>query len=220
MQFCSIDPYVKRLLVPFDYLYTSVYLFETSNGVILYDCADLAGAEKYLLPALKEEGVDVKTIVVSHDHGDHSGGLPAVLRAYPKACVLAGKSELYCEGLPAGETVRVERQLTDGERLADDVFAMALPGHTQDCFALFDRRTGTIFTVDAVQAGGVLPKYPTYAEKPNEYLSSLEKVRDCGAKRLIAAHDYFPCGDRADGEKEIDEYLNISLRLFKEKYQK
>ena len=74
---------IYRLKVPFEELYTSVFLIESERGAILMDCATTAeDVDSCILPALKQMGYapsDIWAIVLSHRHSDHAGGLARLL---------------------------------------------------------------------------------------------------------------------------------------------
>ncbi len=74
---------IYRLKIPFDQIYTSVFLIETPNGAALVDCATTSeDVDDRIVPALKEmnyELSDLKMLILTHKHGDHAGGLQRVL---------------------------------------------------------------------------------------------------------------------------------------------
>src|SRR5262245_35933983 len=80
-----LSPRVVRILGcnpgPFTLQGTNVYLVGTGARRILIDCSD--GNEAFiaaLRDTLTEQRCTVAAIVVTHAHGDHCGGVPAVLR--------------------------------------------------------------------------------------------------------------------------------------------
>ena len=51
---------IFRLKVPFEDLYTSVFLLRTEQGNVLVDCATYASdVEDYIIPALKKMGLSI-----------------------------------------------------------------------------------------------------------------------------------------------------------------
>ena len=62
--------------MPFESVLTSVFSVVVDGNCIIIDSAttesDVTG---YILSAIKEAGFNVKKILISHEHGDHSGGL-------------------------------------------------------------------------------------------------------------------------------------------------
>lgn len=77
-RFNKVSNYIYRLKVPFDELYTSVFLVEDENNFILVDCATTPlDVDEYIVPALVEflpSIESLKNVVITHKHADHSGG--------------------------------------------------------------------------------------------------------------------------------------------------
>ena len=78
---------IFRLKIPFDDIYTSVFLIKSSEGPILVDCATTAeDVDEYIIPALRLMGYapsDIRCLVLTHSHSDHAGGLPRLLELTP-----------------------------------------------------------------------------------------------------------------------------------------
>ena len=109
---------VLRLKVPFERIYTSVFLIE-ADAPILVDCATTAeDVDGGILPALKARGYtlsDLKAIVLTHAHADHAGGLSRILELVPEI-----------------EVVRDVRWLCEG------ISTYPLAGHTADSIGVLD----------------------------------------------------------------------------------
>ena len=127
---------IYRLKVPFENIYTSVFLIKAEDGDILVDCATTDhDVDEHIAPALKQMGTDiskVKNIVITHKHGDHAGGLERVLQLSPNIEVVKS-------------VVALDKNLS--------TYAMA--GHTHDCIGVLDMRTGTLVSGDGLQGAGV-----------------------------------------------------------------
>ena len=188
---------IYRLKIPFDTVYTSVFLIETKEGLALVDCATTDGdVDGYIVPALKKLGYslsDVKLLVLTHKHGDHAGGLSRVLYHAPTI-----------------EVVREERELFDGIR------AYPIPGHTPDFIGVLDERSSTLISGDGLQGAGV-DKYRTSVPEREEYFCSLERIRgDEKVKNLLFSHAYEPwCKDAILGRAEVLECLEVCARYVK-----
>ena len=101
--------------------------------------------------ALEAAGVgwqDVAHVLVSHRHGDHLGGLDAVLRETPEAAVHAARPDL--------EAVRAVTpragEVVDGDELLG-VRVVATPGHTPGHVSAFAADAGLLLAGDALVNG-------------------------------------------------------------------
>ncbi len=106
-------------------------------------------------------------------------------------------------------------QLRDGDVLLDRYEIVALPGHTPDCMAVLDRKTNALLTCDSLQQQGV-SHYGTHLEDAAGYLSGLMRIRAMQPRRVIAAHDYVPCGWDAQGEDAINALLDACVKAVSE----
>lgn len=176
---------IYRLRVPFESIYTCVFLIEAQGKKILVDCAMTEDdVEDVILPALEKMGyapTDVDTLVLTHRHGDHAGGLDALLRHAPQLAVV-----------------------TDIRSLAKGVSTYPMPGHTKDSIGVLDGRTGTLISGDGLQGAGV-DKYPCYTQDPGMYLETLDRIRsDERITSVLFSHAYEPwCNDRAEGREQV-----------------
>ena len=70
MTFKRVLGQIYRLKVPFENLYTSVFLIKTASGNVLVDCATTSfDVNEYILPALNNLNLtifDVKYLVLTH----------------------------------------------------------------------------------------------------------------------------------------------------------
>lgn len=179
-------PHIWRLKVPFDNLTTSVFLIETDEGHVLFDCATTEeDVENHIMPAIAEAGVEqgnIKWLFCSHSHADHAGGMPGILRRMPHI------------------------------RTADDLpkclRAIPLPGHTAECRGLMDLRTRTLLSGDALQFCGV-GRFGCGVQEVKAYLDTMKRIRMENPSCLLASHEYVPCGNRADGAQQVQQWLEV-----------
>lgn len=164
---------IFRLRVPFEDLYTSVFLIDADNAKILVDTATYSDdVDRYILPALKKMGYtlpDISALVLSHKHADHSGGLSRILSLAP--------------GL---EVVR------DIRELSDELCSYPIAGHTKDSIGVLDTRTGTLISGDGLQGAGV-GKYRCSVADKVEYLKTIERIKkDERIENILFSHAYEP----------------------------
>lgn len=203
----KIDLGLYRLKIPFENIYTTVYFALTSEGCALIDSGTYPDdVYRYILPALSDLGIgeaDVKHLLLTHDHGDHSGGIARLAECLPNAKVSA------CF------TKRVDfTPLSDGEILLGRLQVIYLFGHTKNCVGYFDLLTKTLLSGDCLQLDGV-DKYRNGIAYADEYRMSINKLKDMDILRIVAAHDYEPLGAIAEGREGVLEYLNTCLLYLK-----
>ncbi len=201
-----ITDHLYRVHIPFEELTTTVYVAAYSEGAILIDSATYASdVDTYILPALNELGIshaDVKILVLTHNHGDHGGGLPRLAEVFPRAAIRAFEPLSF----PA------YRPLTDGEVLLSHLQVVHLPGHTRQSVGYFDLDTKTLLSGDCLQLGGI-GKYRNGIGYPAFYMDSIEKLRGMDIERIVAAHEFDPLGSLAEGREAVKRYLDTCAEI-------
>lgn len=193
---------IYRLKVPFENLYTSVFLVKTEQGNALVDCATYANdVEEDILPALRAmclDLADIKYLILTHKHGDHAGGLSRILEYAPTLQVVD-------KIVPIGIN-----RLTMYE----------MKGHTMDSIGIFDECSGTLISGDGLQGYGV-GKYRCSLESKAEYIKTINKIRkDERVKNILFSHAYEPWNkDGVFGRIEVEnclkaciEYINKEIK--------
>lgn len=164
---------IYRLKIPFDTVYTSVFLVVTEGGAIIVDCATTDyDVDEYILPALEDIGyriTDIEAVVITHEHGDHAGGLSRILHHSPNTKVVS-----------------------DIRSLLDVLVTYPLYGHSNEMIGLFDTRTGTLISGDGLQGAGV-DKYRCYVRNKEAYFETLDRIkRDERILNVVFSHAYEP----------------------------
>jgi glyoxylase-like metal-dependent hydrolase (beta-lactamase superfamily II) len=138
---------------------------------------------------------------VTHGHADHASGAPAIAAAHPGVRVQKFPWRGVDEAAGVGWEALAD---ADEVRLGDDVLRVVhTPGHSPDHLVFWDPAARTAFTGDLVVRGGSVMIHASRGGKLGQYLSSLERVRQLGAVRLLPAH-----GDPIDDPEAIlQEYL-------------
>lgn len=155
----SLDPdrawYTPPVRV-FDNLYFlgqtvfSVWAVRTSEGIILVDAIFDYSVESEVIEGLRILGIDpseIRYVIISHAHGDHSGGAGILQQRYGARVIMSAADwDLYERG---NDAVKATRDIvaTDGMevRLGDTTLRVHLtPGHT----------LGTMSTIIPVRDNG------------------------------------------------------------------
>ena len=198
-----INDKVTRIRVPFDNIYTSVFVVAADTGTAVLDCATTeSDVTEYIMPALDELGASPSLILASHFHGDHIGGLPYLAARFPDAEIA-----VFDPSRVKGCSEKHIHAVKDGEILLGCLRVLSLPGHSPDSIAVLDERSGTLFSFDCLQAFGI-GRYGTGIANVADYLDSIEKTSSESMEFLVASHEYIPSGSTAMGREAIGQYLD------------
>ncbi len=205
-RFETLTDRIYRLKVPFENIYTAVFLIKTARGYMLVDCATTKDdVDTVIMPALDLINVkreEITHILITHPHGDHAGGLRHILPYMAEACVCAGSNFIKERLAPASFMC-----VSDGQQIDDGIMAVSLQGHCADMIGYLDTRTRTLISGDGLQEYGV-GRYGCGLGSCDSYLCTLDKVAGMDIDTLIASHDYYPHGSTARGREEISRYVN------------
>ncbi len=186
LEFEPLGGSLYHLKVPFADNFTSVFLKNTERTVLI-DCASNAGdVDSYVKPALDKLGVTPEVLLISHDHGDHSGGLTRLRELYPKLTVAMLKPREGCTELHEGDDYSGLRVLT-------------LPGHTADSAGFWDVESDTLLTCDCLQEAGIA-LWGCSLNCREGYFKTIDRIRTLNPSRIVTSHAYYPLGLEARGE--------------------
>lgn len=193
------------------------FVEDEGGGLWLIDAGIESGAERIgaAIRALGRAPGDLRGVVVTHLHGDHTGGLAAVKQhtgaevwMHPADAVavregVRGRELEPGPGLMRGlivramrgraarsaaEPVAVEHEVDDGELLPFGATAVHTPGHTLGHLALLlPRDDGVLIAGDAATHLGRLAVGPIY-EDVDEGMRSLRKLAELQFETALFSH--------------------------------
>ena len=179
----------------------SAWAVKTSDGIILIDTIFDYSVEAEVVEGLKKLGLDPSTIkyaVVSHGHGDHSGGAKYLQDRFGTRIVMGAPDWELVARSTRDPAPKRDIVATDGQQLTlgDTTLTLYLtPGHTP----------GTISTLVPVKDngrshlmaawGGTAFNFPRTPENFKTYINSAQRFREivarAGADGVIANHTTF-----------------------------
>lgn len=169
---------------------TNTYLLGAGSRRILIDTGEgrpsWAAAIKTVLQA---EGAKIDTVLLSHWHHDHVGGVKDLRAICPEAQIFKHRPIQGQHDIRDGQTFTLE-----GLSLT----AMHTPGHTADHMVFVWGQEDAMFTADNVLGHGT-----AVFEDLTAYMSSLERMRHMFRGKAYPGHG--PVIE--DGPAKVDEYI-------------
>jgi glyoxylase-like metal-dependent hydrolase (beta-lactamase superfamily II) len=175
------------------------------NGLVVIDTG-IPGSGKTILSYIKDilhrEPAEIRTVILTHFHTDHIGGVKVLKEAAPGLKTAIHEDDA---GYVAG-TVPLPRYpgfrgrilhffltlkpsffqpdivLKDGDRI-DDLICIHLPGHTPGSIGLLDDASKTLFAGDTIRSDGT-----SLAESPAGFTMDLPRSRE--SIRKIASLEF------------------------------
>lgn len=156
-------------------------------------------------------GVEVSWAVLTHCHVDHVGGAAALRSRLGLKLAIGEKDAPYVEGEaklppPRGalgvgfrlfgwavdyERFKPDHKLGDGERVGR-LTVIHTPGHTPGSICLFDEKTHTLFSGDALLSSGdgstLKPPSASFSLDPDQALGSLKRLAALDIENVCPGH--------------------------------
>ncbi len=194
------------LRIPFEEITTTVYIVKTDKGYAIIDSGTYeSDVDKYIIPTLSVLGIahdEIKYLLLTHSHGDHAGGIEKLSNIMFMAKVSAFKPfdlPNFC-------------LIHEGDELLDALKVVHLPGHSEDSVGYLEIDSGTLLSGDCLQLAGV-GKYTNGVADKEKYIESMKKLKTMNIKRIVAAHEYVPLGSVAEGQDEVNKYIDMSITM-------
>lgn len=229
-EFEEVLPDTYLLKVPFGPVWTGIVLVKGEKNILI-DSSHLE-PEKYLIPALQMLGMkisDIDWLLNTHVHGDHIGGHYSLVTRYGlKTATLRSSADALRDPVKVAVRVRTrfpknspapqsylkgvepDLVLDEKELLEGRFYALATPGHDDDCLTWVDSLTGTAFTGDSLQANGTPTQGVGFYRSLPDYLGTLEKLSGAGLKNIVCAHEYDGIGCVVKGAEAVSAALKYS----------
>ena len=192
-----------------------VYLVVSEGQAALIDTG-IGPSAAQIAGLIRATGAELRYVLITHAHPDHSGGAAALREAFPRAAVLASRevagwlaaadeeamsisrgisAEFYPEGYRFRPCPGVEA-MADGTTLplgAVELRALATPGHAAGHLALLTRgaSTAACFCGDLVFFGGAISLVGNPDCSLREYARSIHRLAEERFDALLPGHGAF-----------------------------
>ena len=182
--------------------FVNAYLVREDDGFTLIDTTLGGKAAADLIGAAEAAGGEIRRIALTHGHGDHAGGLDAivarlgdgveVLVGEPDARVWAGEKVIDGQkvtGFWKDVETKPDVLLSGGERIGS-LEVVPSPGHTAGHVAFLDTRDRSLIAGDVFTAYG-RPEVSNhfYWRFPLAYNATVDRARDLASARALRALD-------------------------------
>jgi glyoxylase-like metal-dependent hydrolase (beta-lactamase superfamily II) len=193
-----IFPGVRKILAPNPSFMTgrgtNTYLVGTTDLVVVDPGPDIPEHVDAILNETTEVGGRIVAILITHDHPDHIGALPA-LRERTGARVFGPA------GLAAADQILADG---DGVHVGEvSLRAIETPGHADSHLCFWIEAERLLFSGDLIAGFGTLVLSPTPGSL-TRYLDSLYRVGSLGSLTILPGHGPIVL----DGPAKIQEYLD------------
>lgn len=164
-----------------------IFVLRTQDGAAVVDPGDGEVALHYL----RQEGLVLRAILITHHHFDHVGGNRQLCQYFPEAVVYGSVYDQQKKRIPyLSQGLTEGDRLTIGNRTAEILF---VPGHTQGHIVYYfpplePGENGELFCGDTLFTGGC---GRLLEGNPAQMLRSLQKIRSLPDQtRIWCAHEY------------------------------
>jgi glyoxylase-like metal-dependent hydrolase (beta-lactamase superfamily II) len=187
--------------------YVNFYLIVRDGNAVLIDTGLTGKPLREYLERIGLRPSNVKVIIITHYHMDHTGGLRSV-HEFTEAPIAAHREEA---GLVEDRAdIKPSILLEDGQTI-EGLLVVHTPGHTPGHIVLIDEKTGALFIGDlAYEEDGRLVEIPhRYSLDPEMNRRSIRRLLDYEFKHVLPSHGRPLLGSGREKVEELVKELGL-----------
>ncbi|MGM9874028.1 MAG: MBL fold metallo-hydrolase [Bacilli bacterium] len=239
MGFEKINKGLYILKIPFANIYVAIYLLINKKKILIDSGLSSDNITTYLLPALKELGLDILDIDIltqTHTHADHIGGHYKIKELNPNIKVYAIKESIdkinnplfynteirkvfpFDSPSPNYELkgIPVDYVLKDNEIIDDKIKVIYTPGHDDDCVSFLDMESNILLTGDSIQQHGTDTQGMALYMYIDSYIETLNKLKTLHLDGIISGHPFNPYNEYILGKENVNNFIDFNLKIVDE----
>lgn len=198
----------------------SLYLVEYDDKLLLLDSGcrcDVETIEKFIVENLKRPISDLKLVIVTHAHPDHSGGstlfknkLNIPIASTEKvnefyygfkgfvvywidillSYMVASRKKAGFRNILFPRRIVIDHYLNDGDILPGfkEWSVLSCPGHTSSDLSVYHSKSNTAYVADNIVSSRTGYNPPYPINHPNKYKKSLQRYIDLNIETFLLAH--------------------------------
>jgi glyoxylase-like metal-dependent hydrolase (beta-lactamase superfamily II) len=204
------------------------------EGVGLIDCGIRESPVLAIQPLLKTihlDLTDIATVLLTHGHYDHCGGLSEIKKVSRASAMCHSLDKplvedpllvfkllrsrfpgLYGEEVAEFVAEGIDAVVDDGAKISAagrDMTILHAPGHSAGSLCVLDGGTNIAFSGDSFQGQG--EDRPLLFHSFNEYIKSLERAIQRGFSKIVLGHPFPPFRKTVLEGVEVGQFLRRSV---------
>ncbi len=147
----------------------------------VFDCVD-PGEAKPVLDFANQQNLQLRSILLTHHHHDHIGGVEQLIQHFPQ-CIVYGPVDPRIKSI--NNPVEADQTITVG---ANSYTILSNPGHTSTHISYYNPRQGWLFCGDTLFSAGCGRVFDGTIEELHQSLLLFKKLPP--ATNIFCAHEY------------------------------
>jgi hydroxyacylglutathione hydrolase len=162
--------------ISFDMFGSNVYLIKLKNKNVLIDTGSKWNKNQLMeeLRKLKIKVSDITTVIITHEHFDHTGNI----NLFKKAEIYAGKEDFKEEKIKDINKLKIK-----------ELEIIKTPGHSPGGICVYMPKEKILFSGDTIFEDGFIGRTDLPGGSYEKIIDSIKKIKQIDYKILLPGHD-------------------------------